>query len=168
MDKMNYPRGLIRYTTENALEHQETRILRPRVFVYATLLLVLCALLVYSVSQRVPVEIGIIRDRGSLYRETMEGLVENIYTLKIANKDKQDHHYQLEVEGPEELQMVLHQPDIVVASGEVLTVPLSLRIDPVYLRSTSSEVRFTLRAADDPNITITQTGRFIGPPTGAR
>jgi cytochrome c oxidase accessory protein FixG len=168
MDKMNYPRGLIRYTTENALEHRDTRILRPRMLVYATLLLVLCALLVYSVSQRIPVELGIIRDRGSLYRETVEGLVENIYTLKIVNMDKRDHRYQLEVSGLEGLELLLHQPDIVVAAGAVLTLPLSLRIDPVQLPGTSNEVQFTLSAMDAPEITISQTGRFVGPATGAR
>jgi cytochrome c oxidase accessory protein FixG len=168
MDKMNYPRGLIRYTTENALEHQETRILRPRVLVYGTLLLVLCAMLAFSISQRVPVELGIIRDRGSLYRETMEGLVENIYTLKIVNMDKRAHRYQLEVRGLEELQLVLHHPEIEVPAGDVLTLPLSLRIDPVHLDSTSSEIQFTLSAMDDPSISITQTGRFIGPLTGVR
>jgi polyferredoxin len=136
--------------------------------VYATLLLVLCALLVYSISQRVPVELGVIRDRGSLYRETPEGLVENIYTLKIVNMDDRDHRYELQVSGLEGLQLFLHHPEIEVPAGDVLTLPLSLRIDPVELRSTSSEIQFSLSARDAPGIAITQTGRFIGPVTGAR
>ena len=43
MDKVGYPRGLIRYATQHALEGKPTRVLRPRVIVYGTLLALLIA-----------------------------------------------------------------------------------------------------------------------------
>jgi cytochrome c oxidase accessory protein FixG len=103
MDKMGYQRGLVRYTTEHALEGGKTRILRPRIFVYATLLVVLLSGVLYSISQRVPLRAELIRDRNALYRELPDGQIENVYTLKLINMDTQTHRYNLRVEGHDEV-----------------------------------------------------------------
>jgi cytochrome c oxidase accessory protein FixG len=168
MDKMGYERGLIRYTTENALEHRKTGILRPRIFIYTGLLIALSAVLIYLISQRVPVELDIIRDRNTLYRETSQGLVENVYILKIINMDDQAHEYRLELSGLEGVELVMRDATISVPAGEVLTVPVSARIDPVALQRTSSELLFTLTATNNQNITTTHSGRFVGPAMGGR
>ena len=62
---------------------------------YTLLLVALSAGLVYAISQRMPLELDIIRDRNSLYRETNDGLVENVYTLKVINMDEKAHRYSL-------------------------------------------------------------------------
>ena len=82
MKKMQYPPGLIRYTTENQLNGYSTRFLRPRVVVYALLLLSLVIALLVAINLRVPLELDIIRDRNVLFRETQDGRVANVYTLK--------------------------------------------------------------------------------------
>ena len=69
MDKMNYPRGLVRYTTEHALNSEETQVIRPRMLVYGALLLVLIGALVSLDGTRTPIILDVIRDRNSLYRE---------------------------------------------------------------------------------------------------
>jgi cytochrome c oxidase accessory protein FixG len=78
MEKMDYPKGLIRYTTENAMQGRRTHVLRPRTIMYSLLLGLLTFGLIYAITQRMPLELDIIRDRQSLYRETSEGLVENV------------------------------------------------------------------------------------------
>ncbi len=163
MDRMGYPKGLIRYTTEKALQGESTRVLRPRVLIYAALLLVVSAGLVYSISQRTPLELDIIRDRTGLYRETSQGLVENVYTLKIVNMDEEAHVYRLSVEGLEGLEVNNVETDIRVPGGEVYTLPMSLAVDPVVLDQASNTVYFTLQAVDDPSIVVVQKGRFVGP-----
>ncbi len=72
MDKMDYPQGLIRYTTENALEGKPVKLLRPRVLIYTGLLAAIVAALVISVLLRVPLKLDVIRDRNALYRETVD------------------------------------------------------------------------------------------------
>lgn len=168
MDKMNYPKGLIRYTTENVLEGNKTHILRPRVLIYGTFLLALIAGLVYSISQRVPVSLDIIRDRNMLYRETDAGLVENVYNLKLINMDERSHTYSLVVSGLPKLELDTGKPEIQVDAGEVLNLPIRVRTDPINLDRASSEITFALEATDAPDITTTQSGRFIGPAAGAR
>ena len=91
MDRMGYARGLVRYTTEHALEGGQTKIFRPRVLIYAGILLILLVTVVYSIAVRTPAKLDIIRDRNTLYRETSEGLIENVYTLRILNKDDETH-----------------------------------------------------------------------------
>jgi cytochrome c oxidase accessory protein FixG len=165
MEKMDYPKGLIRYTTESAVRGDTTRILRPRIFVYAATLLVSITALGISISQRVPLELDVIRDRNALYRETNEGLVENIYTLKVINKDRERHQYRLEVSGPEGLELINKASEISVASGEVLSIPVSVRIDPVNLLKASTQIQFHIAALEREEIKQIEPARFLGPIT---
>ncbi len=170
MDKMGYERGLIRYTTEHAMAGKVTHILRPRTIMYTLILVALSAGLLYAISQRMPLELDIIRDRNSLYRETNEGLVENVYTLKVINMDEKTHRYQLEVSGEsagiEGLELILNDPFIEVRSGEVLNLPVSVRVDPVALRRPSAEIEFIIYADDAPTtLRRREAARFLGPVT---
>ena len=163
MDKMGYEKGLVRYTTEHNMSGQQTKLVRPRIVLYTLLLLALTVGLVYAVSQRVLLELDIIRDRSGLYRETDEGLIDNIYTLKIINMDQSPHQYQLSVTGLEGMELIMKRPVISAESGEVVDFPVTVRIDPAVLERASNEIEFTLTAKDDPELTQTEVGRFVGP-----
>src|SRR6056300_324399 len=76
MDKMDYPKGLIRYTTEHALQGRPTHIFRPRVIVYAVILVSLLSGALWSISERVPLRAELIRDRNALYRELPGDIIE--------------------------------------------------------------------------------------------
>jgi len=165
MEKMGYPKGLIRYTTENALEGKKAHVLRPRVIIYGLVLLALLSAVGYGIAIRVPLELDVIRDRNTLYRETTEGLIENVYTLKLLNMDRADHRYDLSVSGPEGVTMKIDEPDLSVPGGEVKELTVRLQVDPYDLESASSEVFFTLTAKDNESLTVTEEGRFVGPST---
>ena len=163
MDKMGYARGLVRYTTENAMAGIKNQLLRPRTILYALLLTLLTGGLIYEISQRIPLELDIIRDRNSLYRETSEGLVENVYILKIINMDEQAHYYNIQVSGLEGLKLTMEQKHIHVLASEVFTLPVTVQIDPVILERASSQITFTLNSEDNPDLTQTESARFLGP-----
>jgi cytochrome c oxidase accessory protein FixG len=163
MDKMGYPKGLVRYTTQHAMDGRQTHVIRPRMVVYAALLVFITGALFYSMITRMPLRLDIIRDRNALYRETTEGLVENIYTLKVINMDNKTHTYHLEVGGVEGLKLINQRGDIKVPSGEVVTVPVRVQIDPVNLKQTGTDVDFHLQAIDQPELNLVEKGRFIGP-----
>lgn len=163
MDKMGYEKGLVRYTTQNRIDGKETHLLRPRIVVYASLLILISLALIYSIATRIPLELDIIRDRNSLYRETVDGLVENIYTLKLINMDTKEHRYQLRVEGLKEMVFIQPKDEIIVKSGEVLNLAVRIQIDPIHLKKTSSNVNFYLNATDQANLLVTEKARFIGP-----
>ncbi len=164
MDKMGYPRGLVRYTTQNAIEGIPTRILRPRVIVYMLLLGIVTSGLLYALATRVPLQLDIIRDRNALYRETREGWIANIYTLKIINMTDKAQTLQLSVSGIPGLQLEPAKYSVVkVPAGEVFTLPVELQTDPVNLQRTGYNVNFSLVSATAPALKVNETGRFIGP-----
>lgn len=162
MDKMNYPKGLIRYTTENTMEGKPSHILRPRIFVYVAILLVFSALFVFSVAQRSTIDLDIIRDRNQLYRET-SGLIENIYTLKLINMSDEDYTFDIKAAGIEELIFLKDKETVTVEAGTVFDLPVRLRAKEENLKGRSTEINFTLTTQGDSKQSITQTGKFLGP-----
>ncbi|NCF28340.1 MAG: cytochrome c oxidase accessory protein CcoG [Gammaproteobacteria bacterium] len=163
MDKMGYEKGLIRYTTENALSGEKARILRPLVVIYGIALLALVVALAVGIASRTPLVLDVIRDRNTLYRETGEGLVENVYTLKLINMDDTDHRYAITVSGIEGMELDLDRDQIPVAAHEVLSVSARVRADPYSLERASSTIVFTLQSVDDVALKVEEEARFLGP-----
>lgn len=164
MDKMGYPPGLVKYTTENAIEGKQTRIVRPRIMVYVAIFTFVSAALLYGLLTRIPLEFDIIRDRNVLYTETDEGLVQNVYNLKIINMDDQAQRYRLSVSGLEGLNVIGQTEGIEIASGAVIDLPLRVEVDPVELKSSSTEIMFHIESENDPQtLSIDKHARFLGP-----
>ena len=164
MEKMHYPRGLIRYTTQNAIQGIKTKILRPRIFIYGGILLLLGSIFIYLVTTRMPLQLDVIRDRNQLYRET-QGQIENVYTLKVINMDETAHSYLVTATAEEidNIRLLADANPVQVPAGEVLDVPVRLRADEADLKRRNSNVYFTVTATDDPVLHTTETSRFIGP-----
>ena len=129
MDKMDYPRGLIRYSTQNAIDGKPTRIVRPRIIVYGLLLLGLCVGWAWGVTHRSPVIAEVLRDRNALYRERADDSIENGYTLKIVNKTVVPQRYRVRVEAGEDIALSGGVIEVSAAAEEVLEVPLLLSAD---------------------------------------
>ncbi len=162
MDKMETPRGLIRYTTQHALEHQRTKILRPRTMIYGGLLATLIVGFVVAIALRSPVSLDVIRDRNALYRLTDDGHVDNVYTIRILNKSEREQRFALEARGASPLTLLPHVSEYRVASGAVHSVPIRVRraaYDPLGAET----ITFTLRSLDDPSVTTETEARFLAP-----
>ena len=162
MDKMNYPRGLVRYSTEHAMHGDSTRVLRPRVFVYATLLTLLVVGLATSMATRTPLILDVIRDRNQLYRELPGELVENIYTIKIINQSNDQRSFELTVDGIEGISLDGVPSAIYVEGGGVLALPIRARAhrDAAY---GVNQIEFTATDLDNASHTVTEDSRFLGP-----
>jgi len=163
MDKMGYDQGLIRYTTENTLKGKRTHLIRPRMVVYALILIGITAGAFYSILARTPIGMDVIRDRNSLYRETNEGLIENVYIIKLLNMDKQDHTYTLTAEGIPDLILKKDSDEIIVKSGEVVELPVRVQVDADNLEQRSNEIKFTLSAVGHDELQVVEEARFLGP-----
>jgi cytochrome c oxidase accessory protein FixG len=163
MDKMGYDRGLIRYTTENSLKGQGAHVVRPRMVVYALILIGITVGAFYSILVRTPIGLDVIRDRNSLYRETNDGLIENVYIIKLLNMDTQDHSYTLTAEGIPDLILKKDKAEIVVKSGEVAELPVRIQVDAYNLKQRSNEINFTLKAIGFEELIVVEEARFLGP-----
>ena len=161
MDKMNYPKGLISYTTEHNLSGQKTHLIRPRLIGYAIALLAMFCVFSWAIVDRSLVELDVLKDRV-LYRENEEGRIENVYTLKIMNKAQHEVTYRIEADGLDGL-VYEGKREVKALAGEVLSLPVELSIEPEKLPSSANEISFRLQAVDDPSIKTDAASRFIGP-----
>ncbi|MCB1617883.1 MAG: cytochrome c oxidase accessory protein CcoG, partial [Pseudomonadales bacterium] len=162
MDKMGYPRGLIRYTTLAELETGKRHILRPRLVGYGVAILVMIGLFGYRLYQRIPLELDIIRDRNQLFTMSSDGGIENSYTLKILNMDSAPHRYRITATGIDGLK-IQGATEAEVNGSEVLSLPLRLTVPAQQLGQGSRKILFSLEAIDRDDYRITQESRFIGP-----
>jgi len=167
MDKMDYAPNLIRYATQDSEQGHRINILRPRVLIYAAILIGSIISLSLAIANRTPLEMDILRDRASLYKETNEGLIENVYTLKLINKDTLSHQYTLNVQGIPGITVKIKSDEIKVASGEMLDLAVSVQVDPYELKKRSTALQFYLEANDNAEIYVIEETRFLGP-TGIR
>ena len=111
MDKMQYPRGLIRYSTQNGVAQRWTqsqmlrRVLRPRVLIYSAVLVALCVAMLASLVVRTPLKVDVVRDRAALSRIVAGGKLENIYRLQIMNATEGERRYRISARGLEGLEV---------------------------------------------------------------
>ena len=163
MDKMGYPRGLVRYSTQHSIEHKASKVIRPRTIVYTLLWLALIAGFVFAIGNRTPLIVDVIRDRNALYREVDAERIENVYTLRILNMDNSDHAFRVEATGIEGIEVDMQDMPIAVNAGEIATLPLRLRVPRSAVGAGGTTIQIRAQAVDNENIGITQSTRFIGP-----
>jgi polyferredoxin len=161
MDKLGYPKGLIRYTTQNAIDGQPTRIIRPRIIVYGLLLATIALAWVWGVSHRAPYLVEVLRDRNALYRLGSDGTVENAYTIKIVNKTDRAAQFTLRLrEAPAGATLRDLPAAIIAPAGEVIAVPLMVAAPAGT--SGRSELEFEL-SNREAGVTREVESSFFGP-----
>ena len=147
MDKVGYPRGLIRYSTENALEQGWGRkdilrqVLRPRVLIYTAILAAVVIALVASLALRTPFKVDIVRDRATLARLVDGNQIENVYRIQVMNATEKPQTFQIAVEDLTGLQIVSDK-SVTVDGAQSLWVPVQLRLPYGSAKSGSHTIHF--------------------------
>ncbi len=165
MDKMRYPRGLIRFTTQNALAQGLTRAqtwrraLRPRVLVYTVILGALTLAVGISLALRTPLKVDVVRDRAALARIVAGGQIENVYRLQIMNATETAQTYRLTAEGLPGL-IVASEPEFSVEAAQSRWVAVRLQVPYASSTPGSHPIRFHVTSGDD---TVTEKSVFLLP-----
>lgn len=162
MEKMNYDKGLIRYTTEHALQGKKTHILRPRLIGYAAILTFMVTGFFYTLLSRSPVEIDVIRDRGALFQQVSWGIIQNNYVLKLVNKQQYVENYKISVSGPEGLSLI-GKSNIEMQPNEIRSITVSLRMEPDDIKTSTADVVFSVQGVNNPDLVAHEDSRFLGP-----
>jgi len=167
MDRMNYPRGLIRFTTQNAeakgwhrseiLRH----VVRPRVLVYTTVLLTLTVVVLTSLVVRTPFKVDVVRDRAALSRIVAGGKLENVYRLQIMNATEQPQRYRISATGLEGL-TIASEAEAAVGPAESRWVAVRLQIPYGSAQPGSHPIHFTIAAAEGDD-RINEKSAFLVP-----
>ena len=159
MDKLDYPKGLIRYTSERAVleklpqKNVLRHILRPRVIIYAAILLGLSSLFLGSLMMRTPLRMDVMRDRGALAREVNDEMIENVFRLQLMNASEHPLQVSLKASGLPEIELLDSQgreiKTLYVAAASNLLIPLKVRVEiddvkpgtyPIYFSAKAKEV----------------------------
>lgn len=162
MRKTGRPEGLIRYGSLNIFSGGITHILRPRVALYASILVVLMAGLTYKIATRTPLEIDVVRNRSALYQKTADGKIVNIYTIKALNMNQIAHRYFIKVDGlPAKL--VMGSNPIHVKAGEVYQTTVSLATDEKAINKKVNRIVFVIEDVDNSRISARRDSTFLAP-----
>ena len=161
MDKMGFPRGLVRYTTEHAIAEQPTRLVRPRILVYATLLTVLATAFIGGLATRPTLIVDVMRDRNALYRDVGREGIENTYSINAVNKLRSDRRFEIQVSGVEGARIAT-PTTVEIGAESVQRIPVAVRV-PHEHAAGGQRIEFTFVGLDDDDTTVTEDSRFRGP-----
>jgi cytochrome c oxidase accessory protein FixG len=158
MEKVGRPQKLIRYSTIHAMEGKPTRVLRPRVLVYAAILLAVVAGAAASLYLRVPLKVDVIRDRAAIAREVEGGLVENVYRLQIMNTTEEARAFEITVTGLPGIH-VWGEPTVGMPAATSRMVPVKVRAEGA--QPGTHPIEFHVRAIGAGGVAVTEDSVFI-------
>jgi cytochrome c oxidase accessory protein FixG len=166
MDKMNYPRGLVRYATQNGLaQHMNRaqmmrRVLRPRVLIYTSILILITVAIFTHMFLRDPFRVDVVRDRASLARIVDEGAIENVYRLQIMNATESPQRYDIRVDGLPQVR-IEGKTEVSLDPAEARWVGVNVRIPFEVAQSAGGgahPIRFEIRRLADGDAEIKVVG----------
>ena len=166
MDKVGFPRGLIRYSTENAIEGKVAekdilaRMFRPRIIVYGVILIAVSGALLLAVGLRTPFKADILRDRGSLARELAGGVIENNYRIQLINAAEHPVTYTLKASGLPGLEVNPAEIRVDAASTRLAALAILAPGDTVPAGSSPIVLEIV---ANDQSGTVLEKTTFYGP-----
>ena len=167
MDKLGYARGLVKYSTQNAIRQHWTRgqtlrhVLRPRVLIYSAILLAIVLAMLTGLVLRTPFKVDVVRDRGVLARIVQGGKIENVYRLQLMNATESAQTFQISASG---------LPGLVLASEAVALVDatqsrwVAVRVQLPFDAATagSHRIRFNIKV-ENLDQSVTEKSVFIVP-----
>jgi polyferredoxin len=167
MDKLGYAKGLVRYTTQNAMLNKWTtkqtlqRVARPRVLIYTSILMALIIAVGVSLAMRIPFKVDVVRDRATLARITENGGIENIYRLQVMNASEKDKTFQLSVNGMQSIEIAT-ETEVKVASAQAHWVVLRVTIPYGSADAGSHKIVFDIKDTSGTDV-IHEKSVFIVP-----
>lgn len=168
MDKMEYPRGLIRYSTENAVKKHWGRkeiighVLRPRTLIYGGVLALVSIAFVWGLASREPLRVDILRDRTSLAREVEDGMIENVYRLQIMNMTETSRSFRLNVFGLREAR-IDGAESINVGPAATQSVTVKVLVPGDAGKPGANEFFFVISPEDAPDLELREKTTFLMP-----
>ena len=161
MDKVGYPRGLVKYSTEHAMKNKWTKeqtlrhVFRPRVILYMGILALVVVALLVSLGLRKPFKVDVVRDRASLARIVAGGKIENVYRLQIMNAAEKPMNYHLSVAGLRGLELATER-DVLIKSTESRWVSVRVQLPYDAAEPGSHPIEFDIQASDEQGQSVSQ------------
>lgn len=167
MDKMEYPRGLIRYTTEHALDRgfnskqMWQRVFRLRTLIYSSILCLIILITGVTLAYRVPLKVDILRDR-SMPKITENGSIENVYRLQIMNTQEIETHYEISVQGITGARIV-NATNVTLNASSSKAFPVRVNIPANAAQTGSNRIKFMIKDKNNVSNKTVEKSVFLVP-----
>jgi cytochrome c oxidase accessory protein FixG len=167
MDKVGYPRGLVKYATQNGMANHWTktemlrRAMRPRVLIYSGILLLITATVFISLFLRTPLKVDVIRDRGALARMVEQGRIENVFRLQLMNITETPQRYTVSVAGLPGISLA-SEHEFEVLPAEVRSAVVRVQIPPGATPG-SYPIDFDIQAMGNEDVRVREAAAFLVP-----
>lgn len=164
MEKVNKPKGLIRYASlaEFAGKPFVPFYKRPRVITYTSIMAAALIAIVYGMTTMSPLDVKALHERAPLFVSMSDGTVQNKYYLKIVNKSDKVLSAKVNVEGLKGLIYIVNEV-VHVEPGSVGSATLFVKVPRKNLTEQKSEIKITVQDLNNPAVKETYTSMFIGP-----
>lgn len=164
MEKVDLPKGLIRYASEENIEKKAKFKFNARMKGYTAVLAILIGLLVGMLMIRSDVEAKVLRLPGQIYETKDNGNISNVYTYKLINKTNQDmdsiHFKLLNIDG--DLKLVKKDYFQLKENG-LAKGTLFIEIKPELLKEANNKIEIGVYSKDE--LIDMATTNFMGPRT---
>jgi len=164
MEKVDRPKGLIRYASRKEMDGETlpTLFKRPRVVTYSIILLLSMLGILYGLTHITPIELSIVHERQPLFILMSDGSIENKYTIKAVNKTPEDLHMRVSIIAPEGIKISKREhSDVILKSGKIIPLPIFLTARPKTLAKKQTPVRFILESIEKPTMRVEYESVFI-------
>lgn len=162
MDKMGYEKGLIKFSTASGEPSALKRFLKPKMLAYCVALITMMAAFTYSVSDRIPLQVDVIRDRGVHMFRDRNGYIENVYLVKLNNMMDHTDTFTLSVRG-DRAYKIRGNKSVYLEAGEVFTLAVRLVLKKEYLQASRGIVYLRAQSSAFPEVVAEQKTVFMGP-----
>jgi cytochrome c oxidase accessory protein FixG len=161
MDKVDRPRGLIRYASLNGIEKGEPLRFTARMKLYAAVLAGLITLFLVLAFTRSDIETTLLRAPGSLFQTLDNGRIENLYTIKIVNKTTRDIPVTLRLEETPGRLHLMGGTDLVVPATGLAQTSVLIELKRSDLHGPSTPLKVGIYSQGRPLETVRTV--FVGP-----
>ena len=166
MEKVNKPKGLIRYLSLKEMKGGSLPpwFKRPRVITYSAIFLLSTLGIFYGLMTIPPIELSVVHERQPLFMRMSDGSIQNKYTIKAVNKTEQDIQAEIQVDGISGLRLADEESrQITLKAGKLIPFNLFLRADMQNLHQQNTPIRITVRETGGSGLELNYESVFIAP-----
>lgn len=168
MAKMEYPKGLIRYSTERAMaQHWGWKdifghVVRPRIMLYMGILTAIVIAFVWGLATKATLRVDVIGDRSVFAREVEDGLIENAYRLQVMNVSETPHRYSVAVVGLDRISLVGDRT-IEVPAATTKSFSVHVQAPPESGKKGANQIFFDVKDVADEKVAVHEKATFLNP-----
>jgi len=162
MTKINKPKGLIRYSSHEAIEKGKQKLFTKRVAAYSVVLTILLSILGFSLATRSDIETTVLKVPGQLYQKTDDGQISNLYNIQFVNKTFEPKVLELKIENMPYAELSkVGEGQISIAANDLTEGVFFIKIPKD--RITSAKISIKLGIYENGELVETAKTKFLGP-----